>query len=142
MSKLKDQQQGCPEKEGPNLLLKQQILINKNQIVDHREDKLRNKIPLKNKPLNRLKELVEVINNLQLQEIRRAKIHTHEPHQNLSNVQSIQDAQTCLNTLRKEMAKRAASCQTATTLVMATLNPVLTATIPTEDGLIIVTSSL
>ena len=59
----------------------------------------------------------------------------------LNNVQLTQGAQIFLNTLKKRMDRKHASCLIAIMLVMAILNLALTVTIPMEGGLIHAMSS-
>ena len=68
---------------------------------------------------NQLKENLKVKtskgNNLKTNQQNKAKIHSHRLLQDLSNVQLTLDALTYLNTLKRKMDKKRASCQTATT---------------------------
>ena len=68
---------------------------------------------------NQLKENLKVktskVNNLKTNQQNKAKIHSHRLLQDLSSVQLTLDALTYLNTLKRKMDKKRASCQTATT---------------------------
>ena len=92
-----------------------------------------------NKPEKNPKVKASKDNNLKTSQQTKAKIHRQLLH--LNNAQLTQGAQIFLNTLKRRMDRKHASCLIAIMLVMATLNLALTVTIPMEGGLIHVMSS-